>query len=350
MPTPALDFLRKPELAHAPVYAVFGPDDYLRGKCLKLLLAALVKRGFEIKRIEPEDSLARVLDELRSPSLFGGATAVVVRNQRVGNRQEATTRFKEEWLSYLENPGKRNVLVFDAPTFQRNLAVPKRVAADFPTVICEELKPWDVRGWNQLAIEAAGEIGLKLAPDALTALRDYTGANLGRAESELHKLALLTRDGRVTVADVAQACGYEGADMTFPLCDAILTGDARLALACAAKMAGKAELGSVLSLLALLRLQVVALGKVALLLRQGVTASDALAQSKARVRENQKAGFVQTAKGLDRAAVNAALEVLLAADESMKSASPDPANLLIGTVTRLCEALNCREPLGHAVR
>lgn len=332
------------------MYAVFGPDAYLRGKCLSLLLDSLRKRGLELRRIEPEESLARVLDELRSPSLFGGALAVVVRNQRVGNRQEATTRFKEEWLGYLEAPSKRNVLVFDAPTFQRNLAVPKRVAADHPTVICEELKPWDVRGWNQLATEAAATIGLKLAPDALTALREYTGANLGRTESELHKLALLVRDGRVTTADVSHACGYEGADLTFPLCDAILTGDVRAALACAAKMAGKAELGSVLSLLALLRLQVVALGRASLALKQGVTASDALARSKARVRENQKAGFLEAARRLDRDAVSAALETLLAADESMKSASPDPANLLVGTVNRLCEALNCREPLGQSVR
>lgn len=350
-PVPANDFLRDPaKLPAAPVYAVFGPEDYLRGKCLRALLSSLEKRGMEIKRMEPEDTLTRVLDELRSPSLFGGALAIVIGNRRVGNRQEATTRFKEEFLAYLDKPGKRNVLVFDGATFQRNLAVPKRVSADFPTVICEELKPWDVRGWNQLAINAASETGLKLSPDALTALREYTGGSLGRAESELHKLALLSKDGKVSAADIAHACGYEGADLTFPLCDAILTGDTRAALACAAKMAGKAELGSVLSLLALLRLQVVGLGRAALALQQGKSAAEAQTLAKVRLRENLKSGFTGTARGLDRGKVRAALEVLMAADESMKSASPDPANLLIGTVSRLCETLKSGEPQGLVVR
>src|SRR5690606_32977030 len=143
----------------------------------------------------------------------------------------------------------RNVLVFDAPTWQRNLAVPKRVSAEFATIHCEELKPWDARGWQQIVAAAAAEVGLKPGADALAALRDYTGASLARAESELHKLALICTNGRVSAADVARACGYDGADVTFALCDAILMGDTKTALSHAAKMAGKAEIGGVLSLL-----------------------------------------------------------------------------------------------------
>jgi DNA polymerase III delta subunit len=341
MPTPASDFLRSPDkLPQAPIYAVFGPEDYLRRKCLRLLLSGLEKRGYEVKRVEPEDTLARVLDELRSPSMFGGALAVVVSNRRVGNRQEATTRFKEEWLAYLENPSKRNVLVFDAATWQRNLTIPKRVSADFPSVICEELKPWDARGWQQLISAVAAELKLKPSADALNALRDYTGGSLARAESELHKLALLSKDGRISAQDVAFACGYEGADVTFALCDALLTGDSRAALGYAAKLGGKAELGAVLSLFGLLRIQVVAIGRAAAALRRGASAAEAVTASGSRLRENLKSGFVVTARKLDRAAVGDAIEALLEADESMKTASPDPASLLIGTVSKLCDALH----------
>lgn len=343
-PIPAIDFLKAPDkLPKAQVYAVFGAEDFLRRRCLKALTGLLSDRGLEIRRAQVEDNIASLLDDLRSPSMFGGDFAAVVLNQRVGPRHEVSTRFKEELAAYIQNPGKRNVLVFDGATFQRNLTVPKRVCENFPTVICEQLKPWDVRGWHKLISDAAHELGLKPDDRALTALHEFTGGSLARAESELHKLALLCDDGRMTADDIAHACGYEGADVTFPLCDAILAGDSRQALAHAAKMAGKAELGSVLSLLALLRLQVAALGRAALALRQGGSASDALSRSKARLRENLKAGFLQTARGLDRQAIREAIDVLLSADESMKSSSPDPANLLMSVVARLCETLHKRE-------
>jgi DNA polymerase III delta subunit len=343
-PIPSADFLKAPDkLAKAPVYAVFGGEDFLRRKCLKALLGVLAVRGLEIRRVQVEDGISTLLDDLRSPSMFGDDFAAVVLNQRVGPRHEVTTRFKEELAGYVQNPGKRNVLVFDGATFQRNLTVPKRVCENFPSVICEPLKPWDNRGWHKLIADAAGELGLKPDERALTALHEFTGGSLARAESELHKLALLCDDGRVTANDIAHACGYEGADVTFPLCDAILAGDSRQALAYAAKMAGKAELGSVLSLLALLRLQVAALGRAALALRQGGSASDAISRSKARLRENLKPGFLQTARALDRPAIRDAVGVLLNADESMKSSSPDPANLLMSVVARLCETLHKRE-------
>jgi DNA polymerase III delta subunit len=350
-PISATDFLRDPDkLPQSPIYAVFGSEAYLRRKCLGVLLRGLQSRKFEVKRVDPTDSIAPVLDELRSPSMFGGALAVVLTNRREGNRQEATTRFKEEWLAYLENPGKRNVLVFDAATWQRNLTVPKRASADYPTIICEELAPWDTRGWQQIATSAATEIGVKLAPDALAALRDYAGASLARAESELQKLALLCGSRTVSAADVAGACGYEGADVTFPLCDAVLCGDSRAALAHAAKLAGKAEIGAVLSLLGLLRLQVVGLGRAAMALRRGVQPADAASGAKLRLRDNLKAGFIKTARRLDRTRTRAAIGVLLDADETMKTASPDPGNLLLGTVARLCEVLHSGNEELMAVR
>lgn len=348
-PVTATDFLREPgKLPAAPVYAVFGPEDFLRRRCLRLLLDNLKKRGMETRRVDPGDSIAPLLDELRSPSMFGADLALVVTNRRVGNRQEASTKFKEELLAYIEKPSKRNVLVFDAATWQRNLTVPKRVSATFPSVICEELKPWDTRGWQQLAAAIAADLKLKPAADALNALRDYTGGSLARMESELQKLALLTKDGRVTAADVAFACGYDGADVTFPLCDAILSGDSRGAMANAARIAGKAELGTVLSLFGLLRLQVVNLGRVALALRDGRSPAEAFSGGKMRVRENMKAGIVATARKLDRDGVRAAIEVLLTADETMKTASPDPGNLLMGTVSRLCEVLHSARLTAHA--
>ena len=350
-PLSATDFLKAPDkLAPAPVYAVFGPEEYLRRKCLKVLLGLLEKRGLEIRRTHVDDNIATLLDDLRSPSLFGGDFAAVVLNQRQGPRHEVTTRFKDELAAYIGKPSKRNVLVFEGATFQRNLTVPKRVAADFPTVICEELKPWDQRSWLRIAAEAAAELGMKTDERALTALREYVGGSLARAESELNKLALLVDDGKLTVDHIAQACGYEGADMTFPLCDAILVGDSRAALSHAAKMAGKAEMGRLISLLALLRLQVVALGRAAIALRQGGSASEAIARAKVRLRENLKPGFLQTARNLDRRGIGQACSILLAADESMKTSSPDPANLLVSVVARLCETLHKRETERAVVR
>jgi DNA polymerase III subunit delta len=353
MPTPvsASEFLRaRKPLPEAPVYAVFGPQDFLRESALAMLAEQLRGRGLEVRRAAEQDSIAAVLDELRSPSLFGGRFALVLRNRREGNRQEATTRFKEELAAYLEAPSRRNVLVFDAATFARNLSVPKSVCAKYPTVICEDLKPWDARGWEQLASAEAARHGLRLDRESLTALRESSGANLSRAAQELGKLALLCPSGRVSAGDVARACGFEGTDATFPLCDAVLTGNRAQALQLAAKLAGKAEVGGLLSLFALLRLQVGALGRAALALASGKTGAEAVALSRARLREPMKAGFVKAASRLQRRDVQAAVEVLVNADETIKTSSVDSPSLLMTTVARLCESLHGDRPFTDPAR
>ena len=344
-PIPALQFIKNPgALPAAPIYAVYGDEDYLRRRALNLLCEGLAARGMEIRRVQEVESVAPLLDELRSPNMFGGAIAFVVGNRREGPRQEVSTRFKEEFAAYLDKPGKRNVLVFDASTWQRNLTVPKRVEERFPTILAEELKPWDLAGWEQLAQMQAGIHGLVLERDAVAALRDAVAGNLARAESEIGKLALLAKGKRVKAMDVAFACGYEGSDVTFALCDAILTGDSKSALRHAAKMAGKAETGSILSFLGLLRLQIATLGRVALSLSAQASEPDALATGAPRLRDALKGGVIKVARGLDRATLGKALGTLLDADESMKSESPDPAALLISVVAKLCEILHAAKP------
>ncbi len=347
---PALQYLRKPEdLPAAPVYAVYGDEDYLRRRALSVLCDHLKKRGLEIKRVHDLDSIAPLLDELRSPNMFGGAAAFVVSNRREGPRHEASSRFKEEFAAYLEKPGKRNVLVFDAATWQRNLTVPKRLEERFPTVVAEELKPWDFSAWDQIVQMQAGVHGLTLERDAMAALKEAVGSSLARAESEVAKLALLVKGKQVKAADVAFACGYEGNDVTFALCDAIITGDSKSALLHASKMAGKAETGSILSFLGLLRFQLATLGRVALALAQGAPEQTALS-SAPRLREALKPRLLKVAKGLGRTSLVQALGVLLAADEDMKSAAPDPAALLISVVHRLCETLHAGQTKAVSVR
>lgn len=343
MPAPvaASAFLKNPRsLPESPIYAVFGPEAWVRRRCVEALCEALKGRGLEIRRVNVADSIAPLLDELRSPAMFGGPFAAVVRNERQGPRHEDSTRFKEELLAYIERPAKRNVLVFDAGTWQRNLAVPKRVCENFPSVICEELKPWETAAWDGYANMAAAGHGLKLDGRAMAALREYSGGSLARAAQELGKLALLSTTGKVSADDVAHACGYEGQDLTFPLCDAIVSGDTKTALRHAAGLAPRAETATVLPLLALLRNQVLALGRAAQALRGGQTGADAISASRARLRENLKGGFLGTAKGLGRDQIAAAVTILMAADEEMKTTSPDPGILLVAVVSRLCETLH----------
>ena len=346
----ALQYLRAPDsLPASPIYAVYGDEDYLRRRALKLLCEQLKKRGLEIKRVHDLDAIAPLLDELRSPNMFGGATAFVVSNRREGPRHEASSRFKEEFAAYLEKPGKRNVLVFDAATWQRNLTVPKRLEEHFPTIVAEELKPWDFAAWEQLAQLQASAHGLSLERDAVGALKEAVGGSLARAETEIAKLALLVKDKRIKATDVAFACGYEGTDVTFVLCDAVVTGDSKAALAHASKMAGKAETGSILSFLGLLRCQLATLGRVSLALAQGQSEQAALGAAP-RLREALKPRLLKTARGVSRAKLEQALGVLLSADEAMKSASPDPAALLISVVAKLCETLHASQPSAVVVR
>lgn len=350
-PVPASIFLKRPDsLPAAPVYAVFGPETWVRRRCLALLSESLRNRGLEVRRVTVGDSIARTLDELRSPPLFGGPFALVISNERQGPRHEDSTRFKEELLAYIDRPSNRNVLVFDGATWQGNLAVPKRVCDVYPSVICEELKAWETAIWDGYARMQAAQAAVVIDVDAMAALREYVGGSLARAEQELHKLALTAKGGSVTAGDIAFACGYEGVDLTFPLCDAILSGDARSALRHASKLAIHGDTSTLLPLVALLRLQVLALGRAAQSLAGGASASDAISNSRARIRDNLKGGFVRAARAITREDVGAAVNVLMAADEQLKTSSPDPGILLIAMVNRLCETLRMDEHTAPPVR
>ncbi|MDC1142751.1 DNA polymerase III subunit delta [Planctomycetota bacterium] len=342
---PAADFLKNPDMLEAaPIYAVFGAEDFLRRRCLATLTDRFKGSGMDVRRVDLTDNATGLLDELRSASMFGDATAFVVRNQRVGNQQEASTKFKEEFAAYLEKPSKTNILIFDGKTWARNLTVPKRLGTKFPTIQCEELKSWDQRGWSNLIDGMAREHQVNLDRGVPEQLREYVGGNLARADSELAKLALMAENGAVTAKVLSEGCGYDGQDVTFPLCDSILTGDSKTAVRHAAVLAGKAEVGTVLSLLALLRLQVLALGKGGMALMQGCSGAEAIKASGSRIREAFKGGFLRTAKNVGRSSLENALCVLADADEAMKSTSPDPQVLVLGVVSRLCEILHLRKP------
>lgn len=337
-------------LPDSPVYAVFGPNGWLRAKALKALLDVLASRGAEIRRFDDLDTIAPVLDELRTPGMFGGSSVLVIRNRRVGNRHEVTTRFKDELAAYLENPSKRNVLVFEGYTWARNLTVPKRISASFPTWQAEELKPWDYRGWQDALDRQALDLGLSLDRPVYDVLREYTGGELSRCERELEKMALLSHDGRVTTQLVAHACGFEGQDSTFALCDALLTGDTKGALRHCTQLAKNAELSTLLSLMGLLRLQVSNLGRAQAAFGRNSGPEEAFRASKSRLRNEKKQRFVKLAQNLSRKQVASAVKHLSNVDLATKSSVVDAGSLLVALTSTLCEILHTKPTKRLAAR
>ncbi|MCA8938913.1 MAG: hypothetical protein KDB07_03860, partial [Planctomycetes bacterium] len=236
-----------------PVIAVAGGEAYLRRDALETLKAELRARSIEI---EPFDDETRNDEELlailRSGSLFGGGSAVLLNSVRVGNRRESIVRFKDRLLEYFERPSKSNVLLINGESWAGNLAVPRKVKAEFLVIECPEFAPWQSTEVERVITSIARRQDLKLASGVAGELREICGGDLGACARELEKLALIVEGRALTSEDLAAHLRYRGDDVSFALVDAIVFGERRHAIELAGSFVGERDSGNLLRFMGLL--------------------------------------------------------------------------------------------------
>jgi DNA polymerase III subunit delta len=177
-----------------PVYALVGDDSFLQ---LQKLAAILRELGSDVQRADFEGEtagLAEVLDELRSFAMFGSGGKLVV----VRNADDFISRYREQLEDFLAEPPKSSTLVLRVASLPGNQRIAKLIAKVGSVEKCEP--PADLRRWIVDHAKAAHKI--TVAPDAAALLADHIGADLGKLDNELAKLALQVDSGKVTADDV----------------------------------------------------------------------------------------------------------------------------------------------------
>jgi DNA polymerase-3 subunit delta len=186
------------------VYALVGDDNYLQLQALAQVLnklpADVQRADFDGERAE----LADVLDELRSFAMFGAAKLVVV---RAGD--EFLTRFRDQLEDYVTSPSSSGTLVLRLSSLPKNQRIYKAIAKVGEIIECIPPRERDLPKWVASHAKAAHRI--TLAPDAVALLIDLVGADLGRLDNELAKLALTCDNSKkpLTASEVTGCVAFQ---------------------------------------------------------------------------------------------------------------------------------------------
>jgi DNA polymerase III delta subunit len=176
-----------------PVYALVGDDSFLQLQKLGQILREL---GLDVQRADFDGEsaqLAEVLDELRSFAMFGSGKLVVVRNA-----DEFISRYREQLEDFLADPPQTATLVLRVASLPGNQRIAKLIAKVGAVDKCDP--PADLRRW--IVDHARSIHKITVAPDAAALLAEHIGADLGRLDNEMAKLALQVESGKVSADDV----------------------------------------------------------------------------------------------------------------------------------------------------
>jgi DNA polymerase-3 subunit delta len=175
----------------APVYYLYGDDDFRKDDAASSALAAAVApewRDFDVHVRRGSDlDAASVVAMLETPPLAGPRRAAAIRDVN-GLKKDARRQLDR----YLEHPASDLLLLLIAASgekLDRGLA-DHAVAVEFPVLGGDRLPKW--------IAHRAGELGVPITPEATTLLQEAVGTDLGALASELDKLTSYAR-GRIRV-------------------------------------------------------------------------------------------------------------------------------------------------------
>ena len=190
--------------APKPVIALIGDDSFLQLQAISEIARSLpddvARTEFDGERAELSD----VLDELRSFAMFGGGGKLVI----VRNADDFISKYREQLEDYAAEPSTSATLVFRVATLAKNTRLYKQIAKVGQIAECAPPDPRSLPGW--ILNRARSEHKITIAPDAAALLADLIGADLGRLDNELAKLALqFDAGGKIEVKDISGSVAFQ---------------------------------------------------------------------------------------------------------------------------------------------
>ncbi len=209
-----------------PVHLLVGDDDLL-------LLRELERRLHDLREADPELVVDRHdaselehLPELRTASLFGGRTCVVLRGA-----EALTGALKDEVERYLEAPSDDAVLVLVARGIGRIQKIGKLATASGDRVDVRAPPDYDERSWDRLVGEEFRRLGRKADATAIAAIRSHAGQEPATIASKVASVAAVASGvATLTSEHVDEAVEGHGRRSGFAVADAVADRDPAAAL------------------------------------------------------------------------------------------------------------------------
>lgn len=224
-------FLKSPD-TKARVVLVYGPDDGLmreRSVRISKTIVADLEDPFNTITLNGSiliEDTARLNDEANAISMMGGARLIRI----LDGGDKLTPIIKP----YLDNPSLENLVIIEggdlgARSTLRMLCEKAKNAAALPCYIEDE------RGMSNLIRETLSNAGFRIEADALHLLSSSIIGDRARARSEIEKLIIYMGDLKgsnlcVTLKDVQQSIGDNGATSLDDLIYAVAGGNAKIAV------------------------------------------------------------------------------------------------------------------------
>ena len=162
------------------VVLVLGPERFLAREAVERALHG--RPEGDVTRFDGATAAAaHALDEVRTPSLLGGARTVVVENAG-----EMLKTALEAFASYAERPTPGSLLILVTSGLDGRLKGAKQLRDAAQVVECQPLRPFLVAKW--IRERAKGAHGLQMGEAAAGTLRRAIGEDLGLLDATLARL------------------------------------------------------------------------------------------------------------------------------------------------------------------
>lgn len=199
----------------ASVVALVGDDSFLQLEAIRRIAHAIgdaQRTDFDGESAQ----LADVMDEVRSFSMFASAKLVVVRSA-----DDFISRFRAEMEDYVQAPADSATLVLRCKSLPGNQKISKLIAKHGEVEKCESPKDKELPAW--IVSRAKNIHKIQIDPGAAQLMADLVGADLGRLDNELAKLALMV-DGKVTSDHVNKSVVFQREQEMWHMTDELTAG------------------------------------------------------------------------------------------------------------------------------
>ncbi len=300
------------------VYVIAGDDPFLSQEAWRIVRSQAVgdeDEGLAVSRYAGDTAELRdVLDELSTPTFFGGNRVVLV-----DDADKFVSTYRQQLEGALARERKRGVLVLRCRTWRSDTRLAAVVARVGCTIDCRAPKYQEARSW--LTNWARQKHGKELSADARDLLLEYIGLDLGRLDQELEKLALYVgQRHEITAEDVDQVVTHGRARTAWELAEAAANGKLSAALEILDRLLTAGE--TPLAVFYAVAWQFRRLARVARLILSGMSTKEAL--SAARVPPFQRDAVVGQLRRIGRVRLLRMYDLILETDLALKSTDIDP--------------------------
>jgi DNA polymerase-3 subunit delta len=330
----ALAFLEKKSAKLAPLYVLFGDEDFLKRQAMAVLRAqAFGDQGddFGLVTFSGESAVfADVRGELETVPFLSPRRLVVV-----DRADPFVTKHRALLEKYAASPGGTGILVLDVKTWPSTTRLAKLVP-EAATIVCKAMAEYRLAKW--CSTWASARYGKQLSAAAAALLVNFVGGDMGQLDQELTKLTIYVGTvEQITPADVDQLVGQSRAENVFKIFDAIGTGQTGPALRILDGLFTQGE--DALRILGAFSSQLRRFVQVARLVEQGVSFFEACARVGVPPFARQRTE--EQLRHLGKRRIDQLFDWLLEADLGMKGSSQLPPRTIL---ERLVVRLARKEP------